>query len=201
MNIHLFEMGFLLVFIYFYFSGFPETIQFLVGTLSNRHPWILALAFLISTNRDSFQASNCKQSAFCKWMPSISCFKALRFSVILSAEEILSALPRFRGRKECYQIGWVIPSCWFYGYSILLFVNVFGWVNRNQRYYYFSEIWLQESVLPKSTWKRCKNAIKCTPFAINFETFPYSDYYKQSYGTTYVLQGHFSPLECLVVSN
>lgn len=57
-EIHLFEMGFLLLFIYsftyffFYFSGFPETIQFLIGPLSNRHLWILALAFLIETNRD-----------------------------------------------------------------------------------------------------------------------------------------------------
>lgn len=165
-------MGFLLLFIYsftyFYFSGFPETIQFLIGPLSNRHLWILALAFLIKTNRDWFQASNCKLSALGKWLPSISRHKVLRFSVILSAEEILSRLPRFCGRKECYQVGWL----WWMWQEVILILRLLHHVicerfrmgYWNRRYYYFSEIWLQESLLPQEHLEKVQESHQAHTF-------------------------------------
>lgn len=81
----------------------------------------------------------------------------------------------------------------------MLFVNVFGWVTEIGGIITSLKFDFRNPSYPKSTWKRCKNPIKRTPFAINLETFPYSDYYEQSYGIMYVLQRHFSTPECFVV--
>lgn len=96
--------------------------------------------------------------------------KVFRLSVILNVEEILTRLPRFCGWMKCYQIGWL----WWMWLELifilqLLFHHVvcehFRMGYRNRRYCCLKFDFKNPSH-PRSTWKRCNNPIKRTPYLL-----------------------------------